>query len=333
MVPTNENGLSLDPNIGNDIGLAMKAPFSFTQVSLYSHGWWTDAVGAMQGYNRFTIEFSAQFRSAAALAGLQTLNIGIHWPSTLTEDQLSLLNYAQALSFFTMEKRADTVGQNCGHALLKFLLDTRPPGPGPLHVHLFGHSFGCKVVCKALQALVDDSAIDPIPNGVVFDVALIQAAFDNDLLAADKDYAGVASIPGLRLLITRSDGDRALGTLYPMAHRLAHLFGSVQPALGSKGPATGVAAQFGGSAAVTVDPGFDPDAAGLPADRLIVADLSPLHAAHPKNNDPHSGHHSDIFHTEIYRLLAAFCFGGQGLRSTDRPYSSPPVDFVKGLPL
>jgi len=23
----------------------------------------------------------------------------------------------------------------------------------------------------------------------------------------------------------------------------------------------------------------------------------------------------------------------QGLRSTDRPYSSPPVDFVKGLPL
>jgi hypothetical protein len=310
IVPTKENGLSLDPNIGNDIGLAMEVPFGFSHVSVYSHGWWTDAVGAMQGYNRFTIEFSAQFRSAAALAGLPTLNIGVHWPSTLTEDQFSLLNYAQALSFFTMEKRADTVGENCGHALLKFILNGRPPGGDPLHVHLVGHSFGCKVVCSALQALVDGSATDPIPNGVVFDVTLIQAAFDNDLLAADKDYAGVANIPGLRLLVTRSDGDRALGTLYPAAHRLAHLFGNVKPALGSSGPAAGVAAQLGGRAAVVVGPNFDVGAAGLPAGRLIVADLSPLHAAHPENNESHSGHHSDIFHPEIYKLLAAFFFGG-----------------------
>jgi hypothetical protein len=309
IVPTNENGLSLDPNIGNDIGLAMKAPLGFTHVSLYSHGWWTDAVGAMQGYNRFTIEFSAEFRATTALAGLPTLNMGVHWPSTLTEDQFSLLNYAQALSFFTMEKRADAVGENCGHALLKFILNARPPGLGRLHVHLVGHSFGCKVVCKALQKLVDDSATAPIPNGVTFDVALIQAAFDNDLLAADKDYSGVAMIPGLRVLVTRSDGDRALSTLYLTAHRLAHLFGNVQPALGSSGPASGTADRFEGSAALTVGPGFAPDAAGLPASRLIVADLSPLHAAHPENNDPHSGHHSDIFHREIYKLLAAFFFG------------------------
>src|SRR5262249_37699273 len=237
IVSTNENGLSLDANIGKDIGLAMARPLGFSHVSVYSHGWWTDAIGAMQGYNRFTIEFSAQFRSVAALAALPTLNIGVHWPSTLSENQFSLLNYAQALSFFTMEKRADTVGENCGHALLKFILSARPPGA--LHVHLVGHSFGCKVVCNALQALVDNSATEPIPDDVVFDVTLIQAAFDNDLLAADKDYTGLADLPGLRLLVTRSDGDRALGTLYPAAHRLAHLFGNVQPALGSSGPAAG----------------------------------------------------------------------------------------------
>jgi hypothetical protein len=311
IVPTNENGLSLDPNIGGDLGLAMAAPFAFTHISLYSHGWWTDAVGAMQGYNRFTIEFSAQFRSAAALAGLQTLNIGIHWPSTLTEDQFSLLNYVQALSFFTMEKRADTVGQNCGHALLKFLLEApRRPGDSPLHIHLVGHSFGCKVVCKALQALVDDAGDTPVPENVIFDVVLIQAAFENNLLAADEDYAGLAAIPDLRLLITRSDGDRALGTLYPTAHRLAHLFGSVEPALGSSGPAAGVADRFGGGAAVSVGPDFDAGAAGLPAGRLLVADLTPLHAAHPENEDPHSGHHTDIFQPEIYKLMAAFFFAG-----------------------
>jgi hypothetical protein len=308
MVPTNENGLSLDPTIGNDIVLAMGAPFDFTHVWLYSHGWWTDAVGAMQGYNRFTIEFSSAFRSAAGLADLPTLNIGIHWPSTLTEDQFSLLTYAEALSFFTMEKRADTVGENSGHALLKFLLEARRPGVGPLHVHLVGHSFGCKVACKALQKLVEDA--EPIPDNITFDVGLIQAAFDNDLLAAGKDYAALATIPGLRVLVTRSDGDRALSTLYPTAHRLAHLFGNVQPALGNSGPAPGVAERFGGAAAVRVGPDFDRPAAGLPASRLIVADLSPLHAAHPESDARHSGHHSDIFRAEIYKLLAGFFFGG-----------------------
>src|SRR5207244_13109764 len=145
---TNENGLSLDSDIGRDVGTAMER-LGFTNIFLYSHGWWTDAIRAMQGYNRFTIEFSAQFRSRSVLANLQTLNIGIHWPSTLTEDQFSLLNYAEALSFFTMEKRADTVGENCGYALMRLVLDAVPAGAGPLRIRLVGHSFGCKVVCKA----------------------------------------------------------------------------------------------------------------------------------------------------------------------------------------
>ena len=304
IVPTNENGLSLDPTITNDLALAMGKPFAFAHVTLYSHGWWTDAVGAMQGYNRFTIEFSAQFRSTRDLGGLQTLNVGIHWPSTLTEDQFSLLNYAQALSFFTMEKRADSVGENCAYALLKSILSARLPDSSPPHVHLVGHSFGCKVVCKALQKLVNE----PFAAGVAFDVALLQAAFDNDLLAAQKDYSDIATIPGLRLLVTRSAGDRALSTLYPAAHRLAHWFGNVQPALGSSGPAPSVAARFGGSTPISVGAGFDPGAAGLPAGRLLVADLTPLHTAHPENNNQHSGHHSDVFHTEIYKLLTAFFF-------------------------
>ena len=97
IVPTNENGLSLDSSIGEDIEMAMGKPLSFRTVFVYSHGWWTDAVRAMEGYNRFTIDFSAAIRAQAALATLQTLNIGIHWPSTLSEDSFSLLNYAQAL--------------------------------------------------------------------------------------------------------------------------------------------------------------------------------------------------------------------------------------------
>jgi len=60
---------------------------------------------------------------------------------------------------------------------------------------------------------------------------------------------------------------------------------------------------------VAVGPNFDPGMAAPLSDRLIVADLTSLHDAHPENNDSFSGHHSDIFHTEIYKLLAAFFFG------------------------
>jgi hypothetical protein len=307
MVPTNENGLSLDPEIGDDISLAMKLPLGFDHVFLYSHGWWTDAIGAMQGYNRFTIEFSGEFRMAnPKLANLPTLNLGIHWPSTLTEDQFSLLNYAQALSFYTMEKRADSVGDNCGYALLKFILGARAADAGPLNLHLVGHSFGCKVVCKTLQKLVDNSAAEIKSEKVAVDLVLMQAAFDDDLLGSEGSYSGLADIPGLRLLITRSDGDRALGTLYPAAHRLAHILGSIQPALGHSGPAPGVADRFGGATNISVGPEYQ--WAGPAPRHLLVADLSPLHAAHPETDASHSGHHSDVFRKEIYRLLAGFIF-------------------------
>jgi hypothetical protein len=311
LVPVNENGLFLDQTVSGDVTLAMDPLFQFNDVFIYSHGWWTDATRAMEGYNRFTIEFSSTFRAAAALAALPTLSIGVHWPSTLSEDQFSLQNYFQALSFYTMEKRADTVGEHSVYALLKLLLGARPAGGAPWRIHLLGHSFGCKVVCKALQRLVTDGGNGLAAGAVRVDMVLIQAAFDNDLLEAANDYGALAQgIPGLRLLVTRSDEDQALGTLYPRAHQLAHLFAQAKPALGAAGPSAATAELFGGAAELTVPPDFTAPSAPAFAGRLAVADLTPLHQAHPENEDRFSGHHSDIFHREIYRLLAAFFFSG-----------------------
>src|SRR5207247_232722 len=132
-------------------------------------------------------------------------------------------------------------------ALLQFVLAGQQAG-APLRVHLLGHSFGCKAVCKALQRLVDSSAASPIPAGVTFDVVLLEAAFDNDQLESGQDYGGLlGGLPGLRVLITRSDEDAALRELYPRAHRLAHLLGQVKPALGADGPTAATAAQAGGA--------------------------------------------------------------------------------------
>ena len=260
----------------------------------------------MEGYNRFTIEFSHFFRLLPALTARPTLNVGVHWPSTLTEDRVSVANYFQALSFYSMEKRADTVGENSVYVLLQLILKAAPPSP--LRLHLLGHSFGCKVVCKALQRLIDEGGANPLPQSVGCDVVLLQAAFDNDELESPNDYGGLAGVPGLRMLITRSDEDKALGDLYPTAHRLARLFGVIKPALGEAGPTPAVIDRFGGAQAVAVGPGFS--APPALAGRLVAADLTALHQAHPENADPSSGHHSDVFHPEIYGLLTSFYFGG-----------------------
>src|SRR6516162_1686688 len=189
IIPTNENGLILDQGVDNNVTVAMSPVFGFNDVFIYSHGWWTDANRAMEGYNRFTVEFSSFFRGRPKWATLPTFNVGVHWPSTLSEDQFSLENYFQALSFYTMEKRADTIGGNAVYALLRLVLAARPAGAGPLRVHLLGHSFGCKVVSSALQRLMADGP--PTLGGVTFDLVLLQGACDNDEFDAGNDYAAI----------------------------------------------------------------------------------------------------------------------------------------------
>jgi hypothetical protein len=306
IVPTNENGISLDDRIEENIRRALRPPFQFNDVFLYSHGWWTDATRAMEGYNRFTIGFSSIFRLANNLANAGTLNIGVHWPSTLTENHFSLLNYAEAITFYTMEKRADAIGEHCGKALLRVILDN---ANGPLRLHLVGHSFGCKVICRALQEIVTEQPTALIPAGIEFDIVLLQAAFDDIKLEERGEYGGVPALAGMRMLITTSDADRALGVLYPKAHGIANLLDhGVGSALGSVGPTEGVIARFGGARRIEIGPDFAPLTNSPLNDRLIVANLTALHNAHPENSDNFSGHHSDIFNDEIYRLMAGFMF-------------------------
>jgi Alpha/beta hydrolase of unknown function (DUF900) len=306
IVPTNENGMSLDQYIATDVQAAMTGPFQFGHVFLFSHGWWTNAIHAMEGYNRFTIEFSRFFRTSPALVGLPLLSVGVHWPSTLTEDEVSVENYFQALSFYTMEKRADAVGVNTAYTLLRLIVDSWQGQPKPLFIHLLGHSFGAKVVCAALERLVEQSDANPIPNGVVFDLALLEAAFDDDELEPQNEYGKLAAaLPDLRLLVTHSDKDSALSKLYPAAHKAARLLGKIKPALGAAGPSQAVKDLFGGAAEVDVAPGFAVPAGGLPS-QLTVADLTKLHTAHPEGFLKFSGNHSDIFYPEIYGLLSAF---------------------------
>lgn len=338
MIPINENGIIFDADMNSVVTEAMAiTPFNFRDVYVYSHGWSNDAARAMDEYNRFSVDFS---KYAQMLTALQppmfadppqdSLGVGIHWPSQITEDPGSDLNNFQLLTFYTMEHRADSVGRNAVYSILRLMLKARLGQGAPPRFNLLGHSFGCKVMLAALQDLYTDIANGTIhvPPDTLFNVVLLEPATDDDHLEPNDIYGSVAQLPGLRMLITMSQCDTALvkwfhlaGSLANVVHKplavpgeLLHPSGPPQ-ALGAAGPTPATIDAFGGAkqfAQLSITPGFVSTKMLDVEQRLILADLTPVHRYRVEQklySGGFAGSHSDINIPEIYHLVAGFLFG------------------------
>jgi hypothetical protein len=311
MVPISGQGIIVDPGLKPILQKAMLPPLGYSDVFLYSHGWWTRAEGAMIDYNQFIMGFAPIVASMAETIALEgALGIGLHWPAMVSEDANSPLTVLQPFTYFNRAKMADEVGEHGVYSILRILLEARRDAGIPLpRLHLTGHSFGCKVVCSALEQLAETFANTDLLKELTVNLVLLQGAFDHDALEPGKSYGRVlAAFPRLRILLSKSARDKAVGMQYELVQRVMNLFGSVVPGLGAVGPSTGTIAAADGVANVAVARGFAAPPPGSVTGRLIVADLEPLHAANPEGDTPFAGHHSDVFHDEIYRLMAAFYF-------------------------
>jgi Alpha/beta hydrolase of unknown function (DUF900) len=323
-VPVNENGVIFDPTMNDVIKEAMAvAPFGFRDVYIYSHGWCTNSDTALNEYNKFSVDLARLIlMSGKATAGIfaappqDSLGIGIHWPSEITEDPNSPLNDIQLITFYTMEHRADAVGKNAVYTMIRLILAQRDGADLPVRIFMIGHSFGCKVVLSALQDLkidIDNKTI-PVPPQTEFNVVLLEAATDNDNLEPGDIYGDVSQIADLRLLLTTSSLDHALGTWFPLAGKLANLFHAPPAALGFAGPSTGTCASgvLGVPHQIKIVPGFTSHALAGVTNRFIVADLSPVHQARVDSKawsgGGASGSHSDISFAEVYELICGFFF-------------------------
>jgi hypothetical protein len=325
-VPINENGIIYDTGMNAVVADAIaEKPFGFEDVYVYSHGWSTDAFLALDEYNRFSVELAKTILLTAGAGGAplanpprNSLGVGIHWPSEITEDPASPLNSLQLFTFYSMEHRADAVGKNAVYSMLRLILSNRAGSAMPLRLFLLGHSFGSKVVCSALNDLQVDIANDtiPTPANLSFRVVLLEAATDNTNLDPGDIYGAISNIKNLRLLCTISQLDEALQTWYPAAAKLANLFhhGDPTPALGAAGPTQNTKQAFGGSpATLAIAPGFTAATVqAIPSSmRLITADLTPVHQARVDANlwkGGFSGSHSDINFAEVYQLVMGFLF-------------------------
>lgn len=163
-----------------------------------------------------------------------------------------------------------TAGKQPGLALLR-LLGERPRAQ---RFNLIGYSFGCGILCSALQALAEDASMLVRLAGCEFNVVLLQPDADSEALAPGQLYGKVQlCIPKLRMLVTAVDGwhPRAMGSLGPT-----------------------------GDLAVPVDERLDVTDTVVPTftARLGVANLTPLYDSMPAR--------FDINRSPIYELLARF---------------------------
>jgi len=284
----------------------------------------------MDWYNRFSIEYNKSNidligRNAGIFSQMPTpnsLGVGIHWPSMISENENDPVNYLQQLTFYTMDKRAGTVGEHGLYAVLRLILSNPQIAQYPrVRLNLVGHSFGCKVVASALEQVYQDlksGKIPPAPN-VSFNAVFLQGAFERNELDDPECYGDVERL-NVRLLVTHSDLDEALQKWFDDAHLNLDFFLRHQDpnkrALGALGPTDATKAAMGGAGPeISVGPGFDCSGMAARAERILVADLTPIHTARGNQQGyaPFSGHHSDIFLPEIYGLIAGFLYNNNTL--------------------
>lgn len=329
-IPSNADGTIFDPSLNAVIGNAIAAdPFGFDDVFVYSHGWSTDAERASVDYDVFSIGLMRRLLVEQAASGelpsppRSTLEMGVHWPSEITEDPTSPLSDAQLFTFFTMKQRADAVGKNLVYSILRLALSSRVDQP--LRFFIIGHSFGCKVVCAALNDIQADlGGTIPISPLTSWRVALLEAATDEDNLEPGDIYGNIVKLENLRLLLTTSQLDLALNKWYPLASKVANFFhgGNPTPALGAAGPTQNTVDSFNGVTALSITSGFAMSTAMAPASQMIVADLTPVHQARSVGPDPKysggiSGSHSDIFFDEVYNLIGGFFYSSNSVTQID----------------
>lgn len=199
-----------------------------------------------------------------------------------------------------MKRRAGTVGER-GLGRVIGQLAAKAPG---VRVHLVGHSFGARLVSFALRGLPEVHTVKS--------VTLLQGAFSHYAFAArlphDPRAGGVLQGQQNRvdgpLVCCYSSHDSALGTLYPLASRMAGdaqgvaEFGIGQ-VLGAKWGAMG----HDGVQAVPGTPSLKLAEAftRLPAKGCVNVDA----AAVVRRGGPPAGAHSDICHRELARLVLA----------------------------
>jgi hypothetical protein len=137
------------------------------------------------------------------------------------KDVATVLQAARVFTFWSMKKRAGTVGENGARRVLMELQAAAPHA----QYHLVGHSFGCKVLLSALSG--DAALVRPVDSLVLLQGAISTQSFADEVVIRDRPMQGgyyvVAAKGRVRgpIVATFSERDLALKWAYPAASQAA----------------------------------------------------------------------------------------------------------------
>jgi hypothetical protein len=138
------------------------------------------------------------------------------------------MNVLNLTTYYQMKDRAGTVGQGGVNAVLQRMRQEMPA----VRLHLVGHSFGCRLLSAAV------AGPDAAHSVKVDSMLLLQGAFSHYGFSGSYDNGGHAGffrrvvsdkLVAGPVLVSHTRNDSAVGTMYPLASRLA---GHVAEALG-----------------------------------------------------------------------------------------------------
>ncbi|MFI7387978.1 serine-threonine protein kinase [Streptomyces sp. NPDC049813] len=234
-------------------------------------------------------------RFAAALE--ETGGAGLRLPGGLGRAWRGAHELLRQATYYAMKRRAGKVGRDGLGPFLGRLAHDAPQ----VRVHLVGHSFGARLVSFALAGL-------PAGAANVASVTLLQGAFSHYAFADRGVLKGRQERIAGPLVSCHSHFDSALGTLYPLASRLAgDDRGALEAgALGARWGAMGFdgVQDVPGAVRLTL---ADALRSGLPDRGCVSVDAARV----VRRGAPPAGAHSDILHEELARVvLAAGRVGG-----------------------
>ncbi|NEB80035.1 serine-threonine protein kinase [Streptomyces sp. SID14478] len=225
------------------------------------------------------LEFADALEATAGTAAFS-------WPGGLAKAWQGAHELLRQATYFEMKSRAGTVGQKGLGPLLGRLAHDAPQ----VRVHLVGHSFGARLVSFALAGL-------PPAAGQVASVTLLQGAFSHYAFAGRGVLKGRQARIAGPLVSCYSHFDTALGTMYPIASRLADDDTGIL-GLGARWGAMGFDGikDVPGAVRLTLAEALR---AGVPAEGCVSVDAAQV----VRRGPPPSGAHSDICHQELARVV------------------------------
>ena len=202
----------------------------------FVHGWNKNPTSAELDYQNFLCRLHAQLRREIGQARKESnlAVVGVFWPSTITNRAKEPL-LVKPLSYYRIRHRAELVAETGLAELFESLTPRleRLRRAESVRIHLIGHSFGGRMLVRALETLDSDGELVPLLEAASqVNVVLIDAAMPTDRFDWVADAVTRSKGKGVSARFTEetasylfnvhSFNDRANRTLF----KLASLFNS-----------------------------------------------------------------------------------------------------------